>query len=486
MSPTATASERRGGRRALAPRWLVLLHRYLGVAVAAPMLLWCLSGFVMLFVHWPEVTDETRQAGLAPIEAGCCRLEGLLADDFPVKAAAIEQLGAGAVLRVTTADGERQVFDLAPGGPLAPLDRIRALDAVQGYAGGAPPEHAALIDRDQWTVTGGDARRPLWRIRLADPAATDLYISARTGELVQRTTAAGRALNWLGPIPHWLYPAILRQHTQAWTQVVIWTSLAGTFLTLGGLYLGVLAWRPFRDERLTAFRGLMVWHHLGGLAAGVLTLTWVASGLVSMNPWGLLESPPDPAAARLAGPPPAWSQAHSALAAAAQAAPGARRLELAPFAGQVFVLADGRRLDAQGRPAPLRTADLAVAVAGLGPARAQGLITEGDAYYFAHHESVRLPAWRAVMADGRRYYLDPVSGQLLANIDGAGRGYRWLHLGLHRLDFVPGMDRGPLWAALVSLLLAAVTFGVGTGAWLAWRRAAHDLGRPRRRSGARR
>jgi hypothetical protein len=459
----------------LAPRWLVVAHRYLGIAVGGLMLLWCLSGFVMLFVHWPDVTAAERTAGLAPIAGGCCALSDLLPDAQPVAAAAIEQLGETPVLRARPADAPAVTFDLATGRPLAALDEARARAAARGYARAAPIAGAALIDHDQWTVASRQAQRPLWRLRLADGAGTDLYVSARTGELVQRTTAAGRVLNWFGPIPHWLYPALLRQHPKVWSQVVIWTSLTGVVLTLAGAWLGLLAWKPFRDPRLTPFRGLMAWHHLAGLVGGVLTLSWVLSGLVSMNPWGLLESPPDPAAARLAGPPPAWAEARAALAAAARAAPRARRLELAAFGGRPFVLADGRRLDPLGRPAPLPPAELAAAVARLGPVADQRLIGAGDAYYFAHHDEVRLPAWRAEMADGRRYYLDPASGALLADVDGAARGFRWLHLGLHRLDVVPGLDRGPLWAAVVAVLLAATTFGVATGAWLGLRRAVHDL-----------
>ena len=147
---------------------------------------------------------------------------------------------------------------------------------------------------------------------LADAAGTDIYVSQVTGEVVQRTTAASRALNWVGAVPHWLYPTLLRQNAKTWTQVVIWTSLAGTFLTLCGLYLGVLAWGRARASqlsrgRITPFRGLMAWHHLTGLAAGVLTLTWVASGLFSMNPWGFLDSPGDGSREKLAGSPPRLS-----------------------------------------------------------------------------------------------------------------------------------------------------------------------------------
>ena len=33
----------------------------------------------------------------------------------------------------------------------------------------------------------------------------------------------------------------------------------------------------------------MLWHHYTGLIFGVLTLTWLLSGLLSVNPWGVFE-----------------------------------------------------------------------------------------------------------------------------------------------------------------------------------------------------
>ena len=56
----------------------------------------------------------------------------------------------------------------------------------------------------------------------------------------------------------------------------------------------------------------MRWHHLSGLLFAVVTITWIFSGLMSMNPWKLFasaragaggyEGPPAPAAT-LAAPP---------------------------------------------------------------------------------------------------------------------------------------------------------------------------------------
>jgi len=488
MSPTPTASKAPADarvRKAWAPRWLVFVHRYVGVVVGALMLLWCLSGIVMLFVHYPEVSRDERLARLAPIDwSRCCTFGGSVQASAQVSSAAIEDLAGTPVLRLRTAGGEHQVIDLATGRPqqrVSPETAMTVALAFGGQHGGGGT--VTPVVRDQWTVSGEFNRgRPFWRIRLADPATTDVYVSQGGGEVMQRTTRASRVLNWLGAVPHWLYPTILRQDARLWGQVVIWTSLTGTFLTLTGLYLGIVAWRPFHDRRLSPFRGLMTWHHLLGLATGVLTLAWVFSGLVSMNPWGFLESPQDPAIERLAGEPPTFGEVQAALLALAERHPAAAQVRIAPFAGKLFVLAGGQRYDAQGRLAPLTPRGLALAGDSIGPVAAQGIMTAEDAYYFAHHEPVTLPAWRVVLSDGRRYYLDPRSGGLLAGLDGPARGFRWLHQGLHRLDVIPGLRRGPAWAALTLLILAAVTFGVGTGVWLGWRRIGLDLHNLRRKT----
>ncbi len=400
MSPTPTASRPAAdarARKAWAPRWLVILHRYVGVAVGALMLLWCLSGVVMLFVHYPQVGRDDRLARLPPIDwSRCCTFGGSVEASTPVAAAAIEDLAGAPVLRLRLAGGERRVIDLATGSPLQQVSAGTAVAVARTFAGDPVARGVAMpVERDQWTVTGYfNKARPFWRVRLDDGQGTDVYVARASGEVAQRTTASARVLNWLGAIPHWLYPAVLRQDVKLWSQVVIWTSIVGTFLTLTGLYLGVVAWRPFRDRRLSPFRGLMTWHHLVGLATGALTLTWVVSGLVSMNPWGFLESPDDPALARIAGAPPAFGQVEAALAAVTERRPTAAQVRLAPFQGGVFVVAGGRRYDAQGRLAPLTPDDLARAGASLGQVSgrlpARGLMRTEDAYYFAHHEPVTL------------------------------------------------------------------------------------------------
>ncbi|MDB5453387.1 MAG: pepSY-associated helix, partial [Caulobacteraceae bacterium] len=233
----------------------MVTHRYAGILVGLLMLLWCLSGVVMLFVHWPQVTEEERLSGLAPIDwARCCDFGGAILDVQTVHGASVEAVAGRPVLR---ADG--QVIDLTSGRPIRHFGEADARAVAETFADRrdimGEPARAALVERDQWTVTGYfNSARPFWRVRLSDPAATDLYVSAKTGKVAQRTTRPARILNWLGPIPHWLYPQVLRADTKLWSQVVIWTSIAGVFLTVTGLYLGVVAWRP--GARVTPFHGL--------------------------------------------------------------------------------------------------------------------------------------------------------------------------------------------------------------------------------------
>jgi hypothetical protein len=100
----------------------------------------------------------------------------------------------------------------------------------------ATPQFTGQVQTDQWTVGRLVRDRPLFRFELDDPARTILYVSGRTGRVVHWTTATQRFWNWLGAIPHWLYFADLRSDVALWSEIVIWTSVLGTFLTARTLH----------------------------------------------------------------------------------------------------------------------------------------------------------------------------------------------------------------------------------------------------------
>jgi uncharacterized iron-regulated membrane protein len=476
---------------------MVVTHRYLGVAMALLMLVWFLSGIVMMYVPYPQ-RGETERAGALPeiSWAACCNFSAVPAADNDIVARAqLENVAGQPVLRLRRPSHDDVIADLKQGRILEIGEeeaRQVAADSAERILDGAEVISAELIDYDQWTVgDNGVGRRPVYRISYDDPGGTRLYVSAVTGEVIVWTTRAQRFGNWFGAIPHWLYFSTLRSNGPLWVQIIIWTSILGTFLTVIGLYLGIMRFRVSKTGRLSPYSGWFYWHHLTGLAFGIVTLTWVASGLFSMNPWGFLESHPDDAAERLAGPAQNWASIRSSLEAIdIDPMDGIVSLTSLPLDGNLYWLArfeDGRvlRLDENGNPRNASAEELGEAaqrLAGENPLEAASLSESEDAYYFrfqgfAERDPLVLPVYRVIVSDEERtrYYLDPSNGQLLERVDSAGRGYRWLFNGLHRLDFTAGLRMRPLWDFIVLFLMIGGTIGVGTGFYLAIRRIGLDL-----------
>jgi hypothetical protein len=464
-------------------RPLILLHRYVGIAIGWLLVLWCVSGVVMMYVGYPSVSLLDRVLMLPRLDLSrCCAVDPSFGG-VDVTSAHVEMLGRDPVLRVTDTFGRSWALGLADASFIDALSADDARLAAAALADAVPdakPRYVGPIERDQWTVSGFDAHRPLHVFTLDDPAGTTWYISGATGELVQATTRSERFWNWLGSVPHWLYPTLLRQNGPLWVQFVIGTSLLGLFLTVLGVYIGIARLKRRRSGRWSPYRGVALWHHWLGLVFGVLTLTWLGSGLLSVNPWGLLESRGAGAErAALRGTSLGVEDVRRWVEALPSLRPpeGTVRLELMAFAGELYAVGydeSGRygRLAADTlQPASPAAADLARAaelLAAGAPIASSGLLAEEDAFYFSHHVERPLPVYRVTLADeaSTRYYLDPTTGLLLLKIDPQRRQYRWLFEGLHRFDFTAAMRQRPLWDALMLVLLAGVTLVCATGTWM--------------------
>jgi hypothetical protein len=150
------------------------------------------------------------------------------------------------------------------------------IDAARG--------RAELIEYDQWTVAGDfDYDRPLFRYDLNDDAGTEVYVSSRSGKVVLSTTRSTRVANYLGSIPHWIYPAPLRYHAQAWRMLMWWLSLLGTSGAAIGVIVGIVKVGVAMRDKAMPYRGLQAWHHYLGLIFSPFILTWIFSGFLSLD-----------------------------------------------------------------------------------------------------------------------------------------------------------------------------------------------------------
>jgi len=140
------------------------------------------------------------------------------------------------------------------------------------------------------------------------------------------------------------------------------------------------------------------------------------------------------------------------------------------------------RLDELANPAPLSPGELrSIAATISSSGYSLERLDHEDDYYFSHHrEHARLPAYRLIAQDSghTRYYIDPVSGDILQKVARDNQWYRWLHQAPHRFDFSKVARSRPLWDVLTLALLSGTTVVCAIGAYLGLRRFGRTLHAP--------
>jgi hypothetical protein len=491
-----------------ARKWLILSHRYLGIALGAVFMMWFASGLVMIYAGgMPQLDPEVRRESLAPLATTAIRLS-------PAEAA--ERAGVTDVERasLTTVLGRpayrfgRTTTVFADNGDLLqPIDQSQA-QAVAARFLDRPAGDISFVDTvrtpDQWTMT---MSRALPLLKFRTPENTQIYVSPGTADVVLATTSRDRLLAWVGVIPHFLYFAPLRLNQPLWYSVVVWLAEIGVAVALLGLVLGVVRFkrtRPFDLMQSFPYTGWMRWHVVLGAVFGVFTLTWVFSGLMSMEPWAwtnarglelerevLSGGGPD-----LTRFPTADPRTWAALAGDR----AIKEVELTTIQDEPYYVVrlghparavrrerlhqpylisgreEGDRLlvspaTMTARSEAFSTASIVARLREAVPEAAiaeQTLLTEYDDYYYSRRGLTPLPVLRVKFDDPMRtwVYVDPEMSQILAQVHRLNRVERWLYNGLHSLDFA-FWYRSRLWDVGIIVLclggLVASTIGTVMG-----------------------
>jgi hypothetical protein len=477
-------------------RRLHRLHRALGSALCALLFVWFASGAVMTVAGFPRYTERERLRDAEPLPAD-------LALEWPAEVQRFVARGelAGGALRLVNSEGvprwlvregsgRRSVYRAAAPFSIAAVSAPRAKALAERVTGFSARSVERLEAADQWTVPLPSAYFPLWRVALDDPDASELYLAASSGEIVQRTQRGERLLAWLGAIPHWIYPTLLRRERVLWKRSVITLACAALLLTACGMWIGVETQRKLRRRRGLIVRDASLrWHQRLGLGFGVLVASWLGSGILSFTPFDWTDSGGAEleAQAQLVGvfAPAALANVAAALAAC-QTELSVRELSLHSLAGVPLAVcadADGGtrvvRLHA-AHAVPTRELDptLRVAIADALRTGAVELVVRRldrpDDYYYPTHASpeLALPVLRIERSDAARstLYIDLRRAELVAFHTERTRLERWLFHGLHSWD-LPALYRVTwLWRSLLWLAMALGSALSLLGASMALRR----------------
>lgn len=453
-----------------AQRWLYWTHRWVGIVTCLLFAMWFISGLVMIYVGFPVLTDAERRTLLPVIDGQQVNLSPsrVLATaglgEWP-RSLKLEMLHDEPVYRLVDWDNARTTISARDG---RRIDSVDVATAIAIASGG----DAVLEERDQWSVTARyNPLRPFHLVSRNDVAGTQLYVSARTGEIALDTTRSERFWNWLGSVPHWIYPTVLRRDAALWTDVVLWISGISIAVAVSGIWIGIQRLRVRRrysNGAMSPYRGWMWWHHWTGVIGSLFLLTWIVSGWLSMSPNGWFSG-------RNAAP--AQMQrfighATTNFPLTVEPAPDAVELRFLWIGGQPLVVQYRRDSSVIGAAFPQEQV-LAAATQLLPQSKPvqQTLLTEEDDYWYSHHTRRPLPVLRIGFDDESStvFYIDPLTGDLLARIDDSQRSYRWLFSALHSLDFRVLRHAPPAWKATIWILsLIGLAMSV-TGIVIGWR-----------------
>ena len=427
----------------------------------------------MVFKPFPSLSRAGQMALQEPVDLSGVAIspaQAMAAAGNDTSALRLVERGGKPAYIVETAMGLVAV-DAATSAVLAPMTQEATRNVAARLLGGTALV-VAPIAYDQWVVHNRfDPLRPFFRIEARDAIGTELYLSARTGELVQRTLGTERAWNWAGAVLHWVYFTPLRSSFSAWDTTVWLLSFVAMLVAIAGTILGIIrtvaALRQARRS-LSFFRGRwMRWHHISGLFVSPIILVWIFSGWLSMDHGRLFsrgQATPTQLAAFHGRP---LSQSLAGInVSMLRTLPVAAEIAFDVIGGEpVIIVSDPtgsiRTFDGEARAISPVTllASAKRGVAAAWPKAQIGSVSSvkpTDIFALAEGWPQATIALTLVGKDAPSIYVDSRDGRLLTVMTASRAEYAWLYYTLHTLNF-PALSSRPLLRRI--LIVALLLFG---------------------------
>jgi hypothetical protein len=158
------------------------LHRWATILVGAQILVWVTTGFAFSWFDFGAVRGTRDRAPAPRILPDAVRIapaEAIARAGLAATQLELVPLLDGAVYVVAPPAGDPVMIDASTGLRRAPLSAEEAKAVARAAFVGTP-----AVSRAELLARADDLAGPVWRVRLADARATDVFVSARSGRVV--------------------------------------------------------------------------------------------------------------------------------------------------------------------------------------------------------------------------------------------------------------------------------------------------------------
>ena len=267
---------------------IIQIHNLLGTFLSLMFVIWFLSGFVLIYAGFPHASRKERFMHLSTLNQSDFDSIQAPPQTFSGKVE-LEKLNGRPVYRVYKGRKAQKVYDAITLKECDLPTEREAINLAEDFSGAKLVSVEKIKELDQWMPWSYyRSLLPFYKCTMDDDEHTRIYISAKSGTIVQETKRKSRWAARVGAIPHWIYFKSLRLKLGLWRNVLIWISTIGLIVSLSGLIAGFIRLRRKRKNesliRYSPYRKFWhKWHHITGFVFGLFVFTFILSGLVSLT-----------------------------------------------------------------------------------------------------------------------------------------------------------------------------------------------------------
>ena len=434
-------------------------HKITGTAIAVFFVMWFITGIVLIYHPYPKVSEKLLYSKKETLPSSLPDLSSVLdRTDGKMKSLSLKQYQGQTLFSIDK----------------APVVTFSVVEQVAKHWINAPIERVdTLKEREQWVLfTKYDKELPIYKFYFGDDEKHELFISGRTAEVLQMTTAKERFWAWIGAIPHKFYVPCIRRDVETWQNTIAIVSGICLVAALSGWILGLCLWiKRYRKKHVWGNpykKRWYHWHFSFGLAFGIFLIAWAISGIFAMQrvpQWLVpMEGVYSFKSSRLWGkgilPLDAYQLDYRKLK---ETYPELKEVEWCRYADipayRIITGEDELLIDASGDEVrPLLIPEQTI-VKGLKNIHGEetdmkvSLLNEFDNYYLSRRVSLDLPVYKIEVEDanGSLYYVNPETGYIrYLNNNKIVR--KWLFNGIHYLDVDWLVARPWLWYTCIWVL----------------------------------
>lgn len=464
-------------------------HRVLGTIISLFFLMWFISGLVLIYHDFPNVTSADRYEKLDALPDSLPAIRDILSrlpdPDKPIQNIAVRRFQGQTLFTIQTKDS-LFTFCADSTQQVKPITAQTIADIVAKWSSAPLIKVDTLFKRDQWIMYSRYLREmPIYKFYFDDEEKHQLYLSSRSGEVQQFTSLRQRFWAWLGAIPHKLYLPIIRKNTELWTTSLTVGGVIALLAAFTGLCLGVYAtykkYKATRKLNSPYKKHWYKWHHILGLIFGISLITFAFSGAVALQriPQWIIKTHGDyrVSSAQLRGKRLPIDRYLLDYRNLVREYPNVKTIEWTHFRDVPIYTLVTRNKELSVNASSSAVKELSLSQAEIEKAvravhkgsllTSVTLITAYEDYYMSRKKELPLPVYKIEVdnADQSLYYIDPQTGDF-KYLNRSRKVKKWIFSGLHYLNINWLVERPVLWTIAIWTLCLGGAYISLSGCWL--------------------